>query len=397
MAHCCIIGGGVVGLSIARELAGRGHTVRVLARHAREDAASWAAVGIFPPAPTYPGMTPNEALTAYSHGLHQGWSRELLDETGIDNGLRSCGGLHVAADDQGLAALREKALAWRAKNARSELLDASGLAEVEPALAGAVAAGRLVGGMLLPDEQQFRSPRHLRALEASCRRRGVVVTRGAEVTQIDVAGGEVKGVVARIDGTIDHVHADAYVLAAGAWSGPLAEVFGLSLDTRPIRGQIALLHLPRQPLTRIVNRGLDYLVPREEGRLLAGSTLEDVGFDATTTPDIIARLQRFAIDLLGDLAKGEPERTWAGLRPGTPDGVPFLGRPSGVSNAVVAAGHLRAGLHQSAGTAAIVADLVEGREPAINIAPFAPNRRPGPATSESSSGLLARARAEMGR
>ena len=95
MTDCCIIGGGIIGLSIARELAGRGRSVRLLARERRHDTASWAAAGIFPPAPEHAGDSPNEALTAWSDRLHRDWARQLLDETGIDNGLRPCGGLHI--------------------------------------------------------------------------------------------------------------------------------------------------------------------------------------------------------------------------------------------------------------------------------------------------------------
>lgn len=391
MTDCCIIGGGIVGLSIARELAGRGRSVRVLARDARDDVASWAAVGIFPPAPVHAAMTPGEALTVWSDRLHRQWARELLDETGIDNGLRACGGLHVAASEAGAAVLRDEASAWLRRGGRCESLDAAGLAAAEPALAGAVARGALIGGLLLPDEQQFRSPRHLRALERSCLNRGVVLSRGAEVQRIDVDRGRIEGVDVIVGGVPERVRAATYVLAAGAWSGRLAEPLGLAIDTRPIRGQIVLLRLPRQPLGRIVNHGLDYLVPREDGHLLVGSTLEDAGFEATTTEAAVARLRRVAVDLLGEVADVVPERVWAGLRPGTPDGLPFIGRTPAVANAFVAAGHFRAGLHQSAATAVMVADLVEGRTPEIDPAPFAPGRRPAPPGEDSVPAMLARA------
>ena len=391
MTECCIIGGGIVGLSIARELAGRGHRVRVLAREPRERAASWAAVGIFPPAPVYAGMKPGEALTAWSDRLHDEWSRELLSETGIDNGLRRCGGLHVATDATGLTRLDEQAADWTRRNARCDRLDAASLAAAEPALAQAVAAGRVLGGLLLADEQQFRSPRHLKALELSCLGRAVRIDRGADATAIEVAGGRVRGVTARIGGSSERVEADAYIVAAGAWSGPLAGPLGLALDTRPIRGQIVLLRPAGRPLTRVVNRGLDYLVPRDDGQLLVGSTLEDVGFEPTPTDEAIDRLRSVAIDLLGPAADVPPERAWAGLRPGTPDGLPFIGPVPAAENAFVAAGHFRAGLHQSTGTAVMIADLIDGRAPAVDPAAFSPSRRCGPPTGDSVPAMLARA------
>lgn len=396
---CCIIGGGIVGLSIARELAGRGRRVRVLAREGRRDTASWAAAGIFPPAPEPgPGFDqPNAVLTACSDRLHREWAEELRAETGIDNELQACGGLHLAADEDRLEALRPVAAGWRARGTRCEWLEAADIARLEPALAGAVAAGRLVGGFLLPDEMRIRPPRHLEALERSCAARGVTLSHECVVTNIAVAGGRVAGLEVQSQAGRETVVADWYVLAAGAWSGPLAESLGLRIETRPIRGQIALLRLPRQILSRVVNRGLDYLVPREDGRILAGSTLEDAGFDCSTVPADIDRLLAVAAELLGDLSAATVETTWAGLRPGTVDGLPSIGRVPACANALVAAGHFRAGLHQSTGTAVIIADLTEGRRPPLEIAAFAPDRRPGPAGPDSVAAYLARAAADRGR
>jgi len=386
---CCIIGGGVIGLSIARELAGRGHRVRVLARERRRATASWAAAGIFPPAPEPGPGEPNRGLTAWSDRLHRQWARELRAETGIDNGLVACGGLHVAAAERQLAGLREAAAAWRARGAACHWLSAAELAEAEPALAAAAAAGRVVGGYLLPEEMRIRPPRHLEALEASCRGRGVVLDHDVEVERIDLSGGRIRRLAARSPRGEETVAAEHYVLAAGAWTGGLAAALGLAVETRPIRGQIALVRLPRQVLSRVVNRGLDYLVPREDGRILAGSTLEDAGFDAAPVPQDIERLLAMAADLLGDLSAATVEQSWAGLRPGSADGLPSIGRVAGCDNALLATGHFRAGLHQSTGTAVIVADLIEGRQPAIDIAPFAPDRPPGLPGPDSVASYLA--------
>jgi glycine oxidase len=394
MTDCCIIGGGIVGLSIARELAGRGATVRVVARGDVRDSASWAAVGIFPPAPDHPGNPPHAALTAWSDRLHRQWAAELLAETGIDNGLRQCGGLHVAHDAAAMERLRGSARDWAARGTVCRELDGPALAACEPALADAVSRGVLVGGFLLPEEQSFRSPRHLRALEASCRLRGADVTRGAEVVEVRRSGGRVTGVVARIGGATETVEAKTYILAAGAWTGGLGAAWGLEIATRPIRGQIALFELPRQVLTRIVNRGLEYLVPREDGHLLVGSTLEDAGFEPMTTDAAIARLRMLAGDLLGDIARVPPAQTWAGLRPGSADGLPTIGPIPGLDNAFVAAGHFRAGLHQSTATAVMIADLVTGGTPAVDPRAFAVDRPPAPPTADSVSAYLARAAAE---
>jgi glycine oxidase len=393
MTDCCIVGGGIVGLSIARELAGRGATVRVLDRGDVRGSASWAAVGIFPPAHEYPGCPPNAALTAWSDAVHRRWAAELLAETGIDNGLRQCGGLYVATDAAGLGRLRESAAEWRSQGTACHELDAAAVADREPALADAVARGVVLGAVLLPEEQSFRSPRHLKALEASCRARGVTISRHAAGKDVLRTGGRVEAVVADVAGAVETVRARQFVLAAGAWTEAFGERWGLRIATRPIRGQIALLELPRQVLTRIVNRGLDYLVPREDGHLLVGSTLEDAGFDPTTTAAEIDRLLGMARQLLGAVADVRPTRTWAGLRPGSVDGRPTIGPIPGLDNAFVAAGHFRAGLHQSAGTALLIADLIEGRTPRIDPAAFAADRPPVPPGPDSVAAYLARAAA----
>lgn len=389
MSDCCIIGGGIIGLSIARELAGRGLSVRVLARDRGRDTASWAAAGIFPPAPLFAGCTPGEALTAWSDRLHREWSVQLREETGIDNELRRCGGLHVAVGDKALARLREGAVDWRRKGTSCEWLEARAVPRHQPALAGAVDRGRIIGGYLLADEMSIRPPRHLEALAQSCRLRGVEIS-AADATRIEVTGGRITGVVTP-DGP---VRAGCYCLAAGAWSGGLAESLGLRLETRPIRGQIVLLQLPRQILAHVVNIGIDYFVPREDGRLLVGSTIEDAGFAATTTDAAVRRLLGVAHDLLGELPDVRMEQAWAGLRPGSVDGLPSLGGVPGIDNAFVAAGHFRAGLHQSTGTAILLADLITGTTPAIDPTPFDPSR-PIPASAgihkDSVDAYLARA------
>ena len=394
MTDCCIIGGGVIGLSIARELAGRGLSVRVLARDATRDTASWAAAGIFPPAPDFAAASANERLTAYSDRLHRTWAEELRSETGIDNELQPCGGLHLARDEQGTARLREAAVAWRAKGTRCEQLTPLDVAAQEPALRAAVEQDRIESGLLLPEEMRIRPPRHLEALARSCHVRGVEITPVVDVRSIDVANGRIEGIrIANSEGgeATETVRADRYCLAAGAWSGHLAESLGLQIETRPIRGQIALLRLPEQVLTRVVNVGLEYLVPRSDGRLLVGSTIEDAGFEKITTPQTIQRLLEFAHALLGPLPHAAIEQSWAGLRPGSVDGLPFLGATPACSNAFVAAGHFRAGLHQSTGTAVMLADLITGRTPALDPTPFAPGRRPGAASPDSVQAYLARA------
>ena len=389
MNDICIVGGGIIGLSLARELAGRGARVRVLARERGASTTTWAAAGILPPAPLWRDCPPTDVLTAWSDLLHREWARELRDETGIDNGLLRSGGLHLASSEAALESLGAQKDLWLSRGAEAHLLDPRAVFDLEGALEHGDVASTIAGAMLLPDEMQIRPSRHLDALEASCRARGVTI-EPADVRQFVLRGTRVDRVITAAGDVV----AGSWVLAAGAWTGGLLAGFGTEIDTRPIRGQIVLLRLARPALSRVVNRGLDYLVPRPDGRLLVGSSIEDVGFDASTTPGTVARLVAVAASLLGDVARSAPiERTWAGLRPGSFDGAPTMGRVPGYDNVFVSAGHFRAGLHQSPGSAVFLADVIGGRPPRLDPGPFAVDRPRPPAGSRppaSTADYLAR-------
>jgi glycine oxidase len=172
---------------------------------------------------------------------------------------------------------------------------------------------------------------------------------------------------------------DRLLIASGAWSERLLSQLGLRTGISPVRGQMALFHPPAPLLTRVVCVEKRYLVPRDDGRILVGSTEEpEAGFEKRTTDPGIAQLTEFAIRLVPALADVPVEKTWAGLRPGSPDGMPFLGPIPGWQNAFVAAGHFRAGIQLSPATGRIMADLILGRLPDTPMDAFRADRVPGP-------------------
>jgi glycine oxidase len=247
-------------------------------------------------------------------------------------------------------------------------LGSTALAEVEPALR---LAGPHSSACLVPDECQVRNPRHLKALLAGCTQRGVEITPGAAAESFDVRGERLRSV-----GTnLGPFAADQFCLTTGAWSAAMAEMLGFRAEVRPIRGQIVLLATGRQVLSHIINEGPRYLVPRPDGRVLIGSTEEDVGFDRGNTAGAVSDLLAFALGLVPQLAGAQIERTWAGLRPATSDGLPYLGRVPGIANAFMAAGHFRSGLQLSTGTAVVMSQLMGGRPPAVDLAKFRPDRQ----------------------
>lgn len=168
--------------------------------------------------------------------------------------------------------------------------------------------------------------------------------------------------------------ADAFVITAGPWTERILAREGVPTGIFPMRGQMVLFRCARQPFKRVLNDGPRYLVPRDDGYVLAGSTEEEAGFDKSTTEEAIAELTNFATDLVPALRAANVEQTWAGLRPASYDGFPYIGRMPGLENAFVAAGHFRSGLHLSPGTAVVLADVMCGATPAIDLMPFRVSR-----------------------
>lgn len=365
MSDVLIVGGGVIGLSLAYELAGHGAAVRVIdaGQPARE--ASWAGAGILPPARATSG-DPLEQLTALSNDLHRQWSEALRATTGIDNEYRRSGAIYLARDPEETYRLREFAAQARGRDIVADELSAAKLHDVEPALCPA----DLAAAYLVPEECQLRNPRHLKALLGACVARDVKITAGAAAHDVEIRGDRITAVRT----SVGALQADQVCLTAGAWSAALAERWGVTAAIKPIRGQIVLLATPRPVLARIINEGARYLVPRRDGRLLVGSTEEDAGFDRSTTAGAIGGLLEFALGLAPQLAAAQIERSWAGLRPCTGDGLPYLGRVPHLDNAFVAAGHFRGGLQLSPGTAVVMSQLMRGERPAVDLHAFRVDR-----------------------
>ncbi len=366
MSDCLIVGGGVIGLSLAYELAGHGVRVRVIdaGQPARE--ASWAGAGILPPASASVD-DPLEQLTALSNDLHRQWSDELRSSVGIDNGFRRCGAVYLARDGAGALALDAYSRLAAARRIVAQRLSRDELAAIEP---GLEPSGSELTAYFVPDECQVRNPRHLKALLVGCAMRGVEVTSGAAAEDFEIVGRRVRSVRTGMGSFA----ADRVCLTTGAWTSARAQRLGVGVSVRPVRGQMVLFAPTRPVLGRIVNEGNRYLVPRPEGRVLCGSTEEDVGFDRGTTAGAIGGLLQFALGLAPELGQAEIEHTWAGLRPSTADGLPYLGRTGHLENVFVAAGHFRSGLQLSTGTAIVMSQLIRGQRPQIDLTKFSPDR-----------------------
>jgi len=358
-----VVGGGVVGLNVAWELAGQGLSVAVLERGAIGREASWAGAGILPPGNLAGATTPEALLRALSHEIWPILSAQLKAATGIDNGFLPCGGIETAlGDDRRRLALEEEIAAWQAEGVIVERLDEPGLRRMEPAVAF---RGRLA--FRLPELSQVRNPRHLKALTAACLAKDVALLAGEEVYDFEVVGERLRAV----HSTTGRREAAHFVFCTGAWTRLVLARLGPPLPIEPVRGQIVQLQCERVPFCHVLLAGPRYLVPRPDGWILVGSTEERIGFQKQNTAEAVAELIRFAVDLVPELGAARFARAWSGLRPKSNRPVPFLGPLAGLTNAFVAAGHFRAGLQMSPGSARLIRQAVMGEPTTIPLEPFA--------------------------
>lgn len=356
MCDVVVVGGGVIGLSTAFELAGQGLSVRVLDQGQPGHESSWAGAGMLMPGNPEWAITPEARLRAASHVLWPEWARQLHELTGIDPGYFTCGAVEVRPDAVGDdETLTKEVQIWQSEGVRVEALDDAALHTQFPAL-----APNLRQGYFLPDFAQVRNPWLIKALQAGCQQRGVELFPGHPVLGFEHNGQRVH--TARTPS--GEFAAGQFVIAAGAWSRMLANEVGCSADVEPVRGQIVLLETRPLPFTSVIQAGLRYLVPRKDGRILIGATEEHVGFDKRTTGAAIRGLLEFAERLVPSLAEAKFDRAWCGLRPYRP-GLPLIGMSPRYENVALAVGHFRAGLQLSPITARLVRQCLLGEAPAV--------------------------------
>lgn len=342
-----IIGGGVIGLSLALELRRAGLSVTVLDKHHPGREASWASGGMI--AHCEAGSNPVFRLLAKTSAqMYPSFVHTLQDESDINVDFRSYGTIRFLDNDDGELAEEGKSLSSEA------------LRELEPELAYSAPA------RLLPEF--CVDPRLLvEGLLKAALHRGVHVASGADVTHLQVEEGRAVAVVTSKTRYV----AEYIVNCAGAWSGQFSPV---PIPTRPIKGQMLALVSDRRNLVRRVLRGNGvYIIPRSDGRIVVGSTVEDVGFDKRVNPGAIQRMHQAAAVLVPHLGESRILEDWAGLRPCTPDKLPIMGKTS-LEGYFVATGHYRDGILLAPVTARLMSQLIFRQPPDINFDSFSPSR-----------------------
>jgi glycine oxidase len=368
-----VVGGGTIGLATAWRAARAGLRVTVFDPDPGRG-ATWAAAGMLAPVTeVHYGELPLLALNLASAAAWPEFAAELEAAAGTSIGYRHSGTLMVARDADDLAALADLHDYQVAAGLEAERVASDACRELVPRL-----SPRVRGGIWVPGDHQVDNRALAHALVTACGLAGVEV-RTNRVASVTVEGGRAVGV--RLDG--GEAVAAGQVLLAGGWAS--AQVGGLPPEAvppvRPVKGQLLHLRGPAEPALSPCNlRGLDiYLVPRPDGRLVAGATVEERGEDLSVTAGAVADLLRDAIELVPDVAELRLVETAVGLRPGSPDNAPLLGR-SVVDRLSVATGHYRNGVLLTPLTAAAMVELLGGGPVPEVIAPFSPGRFVGAAT-----------------
>lgn len=387
MSRTLILGGGIVGLSIAFELASRGDDVRVIENGEFGKKASWAGAGMLPPINAHTAIHPLEHLAALSNQRHREWSTRLKQLTGIDNDYRINGSLYLAQTPGEIASLFGAVDEWDTQQIEFEQLAHDQLRKRFKFLGDTLASAKSKS-VLTPSAAQFDNRRHLDALVAACRRQAVTLKDQTKVCKFVTNDQEqTRGNQRRVSevhtvGADESIHwepVDHVVIAAGPWSESLVEQLDQSLPMQPVRGQMVGYHVcpeTQKELVNgpIINEGTRYLVARSNGYIVAGSTIEETGFDCVTTEEEITELRTWTERTVPCLNETNFVEAWAGLRPATYDGFPYIGRLPSFENVWVATGHFKSGLQLSTGTAVTIADLILGEEPSVDLSPFDPGR-----------------------
>jgi glycine oxidase len=348
-----IVGGGVVGLSIALEARRLGLSVQLLERGRCGRESSWAAAGMLSPLGEALEPGPFLQFGVQSLRAYPDFVEELEAATGLSLEHRRCGKLRVALSEDEEERLRGRFEWARQQGFTAQWLGPEAVRDAEPALSAPVR-----GGLLLEEDFRLDNRALGDALAEACRRAGVDVLEGTEVAGVEVDRGRCIG-VRLADGS--RAESDAVLVAAGAWSGQIGGIPDPP-PVRPVRGQMLALKPASQPSRRVLESEEVYLVPRDDGRLLVGATAEDRGFRRGLSADGIHGVLDACLRLVPTLSPAPIVEFWSGFRPGTPDGLPILGEHPGVERLYLASGHFRNGILLAPATARAMGALIAGTD-----------------------------------
>lgn len=351
------MGGGIIGMLTARELHDAGVDVLVIERGPLGGESSWAGGGIISPLYPWRYSSAVTRLAEISKTIYPGLAQQLQQESGVDCELLNSGLLFAGLEEH------QQAENW-AREWSVELQTVRGaqqIHEIEPQVNPSIDSG-----LWLPDIMQIRNPKLVKALKGSFETRGIPFREHTPVTELMIQDGVIRGVKT----ANETIEAEQVMIASGAWSaGFIQQEENVAVE--PVKGQMLMFRGEPGLIRRMVLSAGHYIIPRKDGRVLAGSTLERTGFDKSTTDAATVELRRAATEIIPALADMPIERQWAGLRPGTEQGIPYICAHPDIDGLYIHAGHYRNGVVLGAASARLMAEIVLGKKTSLDPAPYA--------------------------
>jgi len=361
-----IVGGGIIGASCAWRLASEGADVTVLERGRLGQEASWAAAGLIGPQGEADAPGPFFDLCMAGKESFDRSVDRLTKEGGVDPEYDRHGMLYVSFSEHEREELAARARWQRAVGATAEELTPAQATKIAPAL-----SPKITSALHLPTNWRVDNRKLTQAYINAANNAGAVFREGVRVDSITTMNGRAGGVMTSSGEVIG---ADVIINAGGSWAGELRGLEADQIRFFPVRGQILCFDTRPGLIGPSLFSPRGILVPRRDGRLLAGSIFEDAGFNKTLTLGGMAHILRAASEMVPGLSELPFREAWAGLRPAVDDLMPVLGPSPSLPNVLYAGGHFRTGILLSSLTGEIVADLAKGRAPKIDLAPFSPAR-----------------------
>ncbi len=363
-----VLGGGVIGCSIAYYLSKENLKVLVLEKESVGSQASSGAVGLLS-ADSHPFRDDNFRQAAlFCRKAYADLSREFKTRYGNDLAYEQCGILRVAKTPEDLEVIKREAL-WHEQHVAK--VEALGDAEIRarwPQIEGS-----LTGGIFYPSDSQVTSSKVVEGFCVAAKDQGAIFKENAILTHFDSKDSQ----VVSIEANKEQYYAKHFILATGSWLGRLSHFFGYEIPMEPIRGQLLILQMKERILPMPVTVGgaeYYYLVPKQDQCLYAGTTLEKAGFDSVTTEESLAKIASEVTELVPSVSALPVRGSWAGLRPATPDDLPVIGRIPRFQNLWAGGGHYRKGILLAPWTGQTMADLILNRKPTIKMDSFNPAR-----------------------
>jgi len=365
-----IAGGGLIGASIALELAARGLRVAILDRQDPGREASWAAAGMLSPAADLVDFPPLAPLSKASAAMYPSFIAEVENLSGSKTGYRMCGAVEAFF---GIAAGQERdarVASIRSFGLEAETVSIEKFRQFAPALSAGIEAAAV-----LPTEAVVTPRDLMQAMLAACRNQRADIFPGCAVQRVR----QRRGCVAGVETETGDIAAEIVIIAAGSFSSLIPGLQGYA-PTSPVRGQMMALRHPGPAISYTLRSERGYVVPRSDGLVVAGSTLEHTGFAKEVTTEGLQQILEAAIELASNLASAQVRDTWSGLRPDTPDHLPILGGCE-INGLIFATGHYRNGILLAPITARVIGELVLHKKPSLDLSAFSPLRFSGKANN----------------